>query len=314
MTATRRATVRLQFWFEYNSLYSYLSAVRIYRTLAHQVGQPDYLESPTTITTSNLPGVLPSTAPLTVAFRPMLLGPIFRHFTGQAKGPIFSQATRLEYAQRDVVRTCQREAIPFHGYPSNPTPGPVNTLLPTRVTTFLMYCLASHGEPDAALDLHHPTGLTGQPVYLALDKQLLLAKWVKSVFQTFFYDGRNISETSVIMDLLQRFAPELAPPLSTAPLIRWLVEQPEGQSLCTWITQSPSEFTNALGHSVLWLCQSHPVVKGWVRCQTEQAIRQGVFGAPFFITEDGEHFWGNDRLEEALQWGITNDLVTRAKL
>ncbi|KAJ1961228.1 hypothetical protein IWQ62_003939 [Dispira parvispora] len=314
MAAIRPATVRLQFWFEYNSLYSYLSAVRIYRTLAHQVGQSDHLERPTKTVTSTLPGVLTSTAPLAVAFRPVLLGPIFRHFTGQATGPIFSQVTRLEYSQRDVVRTCQREDIPYHGYPSNPTPGPVNTLLPTRVTTFLMYCLASHGEPDAALDLHHPAGLTDQPVYLTLDKQFLLANWVKSVFQAFFYDGRDISEANVVLNLLQRFASELAPGLSTAPLLRWLVEQPEGQHLSTWITQSPAEFTSALGPSVLRLCQSHPVVKGWVKHQTEQAIRQGVFGAPFFITEDGEHFWGNDRLQEALHWGIANVPVTRAKM
>jgi 2-hydroxychromene-2-carboxylate isomerase len=27
-----------------------------------------------------------------------------------------------------------------------------------------------------------------------------------------------------------------------------------------------------------------------------------VFGAPTFFSEDGEMFWGNDRLEQALAW------------
>jgi 2-hydroxychromene-2-carboxylate isomerase len=27
-----------------------------------------------------------------------------------------------------------------------------------------------------------------------------------------------------------------------------------------------------------------------------------MFGAPNFVTEDGEWFWGNDRLEQALAW------------
>jgi|SRR5579862_149435 len=39
-----------------------------------------------------------------------------------------------------------------------------------------------------------------------------------------------------------------------------------------------------------------------LRDQTEQAQRAGVFGAPTFLTTDGELFWGNDRLERALLW------------
>jgi 2-hydroxychromene-2-carboxylate isomerase len=39
-----------------------------------------------------------------------------------------------------------------------------------------------------------------------------------------------------------------------------------------------------------------------LRDQTAQAQRAGVFGAPTFVTADGELFWGNDRLERALLW------------
>jgi 2-hydroxychromene-2-carboxylate isomerase len=34
----------------------------------------------------------------------------------------------------------------------------------------------------------------------------------------------------------------------------------------------------------------------------EEARSRGVFGAPTFFTEDGEMFWGNDRLEQAAAW------------
>lgn len=34
--------------------------------------------------------------------------------------------------------------------------------------------------------------------------------------------------------------------------------------------------------------------------QTDQAERQGFLGAPSFITPAGELFWGDDRLEQAL--------------
>jgi len=42
--------------------------------------------------------------------------------------------------------------------------------------------------------------------------------------------------------------------------------------------------------------------KARLRSETEEAQRLGIFGAPSFITSDGELFWGNDRLEAALAW------------
>lgn len=42
-----------------------------------------------------------------------------------------------------------------------------------------------------------------------------------------------------------------------------------------------------------------------LRQQTEDAIAHGIFGAPSFVTADGELFWGNDRLEDALNWALS---------
>jgi 2-hydroxychromene-2-carboxylate isomerase len=47
-----------------------------------------------------------------------------------------------------------------------------------------------------------------------------------------------------------------------------------------------------------------PLVKDALRRQTEEALRIGICGAPMVVTEDGELFWGNDRLEEALDWAL----------
>ncbi len=55
------------------------------------------------------------------------------------------------------------------------------------------------------------------------------------------------------------------------------------------------------GRAVMDEAQSDPV-KAALRNQTEEAARHGVFGAPTFLTADGELFWGNDRLEAALDW------------
>lgn len=43
-------------------------------------------------------------------------------------------------------------------------------------------------------------------------------------------------------------------------------------------------------------------VKGRLRAEIEYAKSIGIFGGPTFVTEDGELFWGDDRLEEALDW------------
>lgn len=43
-----------------------------------------------------------------------------------------------------------------------------------------------------------------------------------------------------------------------------------------------------------------PANKEALRAQTETAKSLGIFGAPSFVTADGELFWGNDRLEMAL--------------
>ena len=42
--------------------------------------------------------------------------------------------------------------------------------------------------------------------------------------------------------------------------------------------------------------------KARLRAQTEEAQQLGIFGAPAFTTPDGELFWGNDRLDQALAW------------
>lgn len=43
-------------------------------------------------------------------------------------------------------------------------------------------------------------------------------------------------------------------------------------------------------------------VKNRLRAETEMAKSIGIFGAPSFVSEDGELFWGDDRLEDAMSW------------
>lgn len=64
------------------------------------------------------------------------------------------------------------------------------------------------------------------------------------------------------------------------------------------------EILNSLGQNadnVLERAQSNDI-KSRLREQTEVAQRLGIFGSPSFVTAGGELFWGNDRLEAALDW------------
>lgn len=47
---------------------------------------------------------------------------------------------------------------------------------------------------------------------------------------------------------------------------------------------------------------SDTAVKETLKAQTAEAEQLGIFGAPSFVTADGELFWGDDRLEHALTW------------
>ena len=56
--------------------------------------------------------------------------------------------------------------------------------------------------------------------------------------------------------------------------------------------------------------QAHaPDDKHRLREQTRRAAGLGIFGAPSFVV-DGELFWGNDRLEDALEWAAACRQVT----
>ena len=64
-----------------------------------------------------------------------------------------------------------------------------------------------------------------------------------------------------------------------------------------------ADIVRALGHdsaAALARAQSDEI-KGRLRADTEEAQRLGIFGAPSFIA-GGELFWGNDRLEQALDF------------
>ena len=64
-----------------------------------------------------------------------------------------------------------------------------------------------------------------------------------------------------------------------------------------------AEILSALGLDAVALTarSNEHANKERLKAQTEAAIAKGIFGAPSFVVGE-ELFWGNDRLEAALQW------------
>jgi 2-hydroxychromene-2-carboxylate isomerase len=48
--------------------------------------------------------------------------------------------------------------------------------------------------------------------------------------------------------------------------------------------------------------------KALLKAECARAAQIGIIGAPCLVTEDGEVFWGNDRLEQGLDWA-TGDRI-----
>lgn len=105
-------------------------------------------------------------------------------------------------------------------------------------------------------------GLTAARIAAALD-EAMRPSFSRAVYRAEFLDGRDISQR-----------PNLA------PLLRGLGHEPE---------------------TVFALAASE-AVKSRLRAETELAQSLGLYGAPSFVCADGELFWGNDRLEDALAW------------
>lgn len=110
-------------------------------------------------------------------------------------------------------------------------------------------------------------GLKAARIAMALPDDGSRAAFSRSVYDLQFTKGRDISDENVLSDGLADLG------------------------------VTPSDLLSKA---------SSPEVKASLRAQTEAAQAMGIFGAPTWRTPDGEIFWGNDRLEDALSWVLTH--------
>jgi 2-hydroxychromene-2-carboxylate isomerase len=192
------ASRRLEFWYEFASTYSYLSALRVENVAA--------------------------AARIQLAWRPFLLGPIFRA-QGWNDSPFNLYPTKGRYMWRDVERLAAGYQLPF----AKPSAFPRNGLSAARI--------ALVAEPEG-----------------------WCPDWTRAVYAAEFAHDRDIADGAVLTGLLETLGQDPGAVLARA--------------------ESPDN-------------------KAALRAQTERAQSLGIFGAPSFVV-DGELYWGNDRLGDAI--------------
>lgn len=122
---------------------------------------------------------------------------------------------------------------------------------------------ASRGLAFRMPDLFPANGLNAARLALAGEAAGWCAAFTRAVFEAEFARGDDISRPEVLLQLL------------------------------AGIGVDPGAAMAAAGSSESKLA---------LRDRTRRAAERGIFGAPSFVTADGELFWGDDRLEQALAW------------
>ena len=124
---------------------------------------------------------------------------------------------------------------------------------------------AAHGLPFRKPDVFlRPTLLTAR-VGLVGVHEGWIAKYSPLVYRANFAEGRDISQPETLALLIDA----------------------------------------AGGHAeAVLLRAASDEIKGELRAVSEEALGKDLFGAPSFVTGDGELFWGHDRMDAALDWAV----------
>lgn len=121
---------------------------------------------------------------------------------------------------------------------------------------------AGHGVAFRKPSAFPRNGLLGARLCIAAEQEPWMPDVARGLYRANFVDDLDISSENVVADVVRAAGQEPAP----------------------WLERAATAETKAR-----------------LREQTERAQSLGIFGAPSF-TVDGELFWGDDRLEAALEY------------
>jgi 2-hydroxychromene-2-carboxylate isomerase len=123
----------------------------------------------------------------------------------------------------------------------------------------------ARGLPFRMPESFPANGLHAARIALAGEGSGWIAPFTRAIFEAQFGAQRDIADSTVLASVLERIGVDAQAALARA---------------------------------------TTPEIKDRLRAQTETASTHGIFGAPTFIASDGELFWGDDRLDQAISWAV----------
>ncbi len=219
---------------------------------------------------------LADAAGVMVSYTPFLLGPVFRA-QGMNDSPIRLFPGRGAYMLRDLQRRAQRSGVAF----VPPSEFPRASLLASRI----------------ALQARH------EPWYLA---------FCRAVFEQNFVFDRDIQSPDVMAQVLEALGQPVQPWLARAATdaAKQALRDTTEQALARGMFGAPTFFAGAgVGGR-----------DGAVGARDTAGAHIGTTGAQVGPTGDGspgrgdavEMFWGDDRLEDAIEWALASSGQARA--
>lgn len=107
--------------------------------------------------------------------------------------------------------------------------------------------------------------MTATRVAVAADAEPWLGDFCRAVFHREYDEGGDIAAPQAVTGVLERM----------------------GIDPSSWLTAAQD-----------------PAVKQALKDRVTEAGERGIFGAPTFVCPDGELFWGDDRLQQAIAWAV----------
>ncbi|KAJ2098099.1 hypothetical protein GGI03_002119 [Coemansia sp. RSA 2337] len=252
----------VSFWFEYASPYSMVTALRLLYALSPK--RMPLSQAAASLMRGSPSCEIPDLSSTNIVFRPISLGAVFKA-VGQLALPNMAVPIKADYLFHDVARSMDTLGQP--GFPLQKQANwPPNSASAGRMT----WMLAQGTDYINSLNAESQVPVSGQALDLAQTK--VVAEWVWRVYEAQFISIEDIASPEVLAKLWDLYV------------------------------YQPSKLDGRVvpeGLKAVELAQSD-AVKGGFKNSTQEAIDHNLFGAPSFTTEDGDMYWGNDRLFDAL--------------
>ncbi|PVZ96816.1 hypothetical protein BB558_007148 [Smittium angustum] len=277
---------KVSVYFDFNSPYALLSAIRIYQIYNKDIGAIKQQETEYPLSTTDI--THPVLSKVKFELRPIDFGSLSARTTKGVQ--VTRNPIRGKYTWSDPARTLPKLGIEKKLEEPNPSWWPQGVSLVNKVAYILMCRDTFHNAAKEVISNYNQADFDPSWRDTITEaggslESAIASEYVFRVYEQFMLEHNKLRDDGVLSGIVEKI----------------LAKYPEA--------------SRRLGgtSTVLELAKKSKSAKSVAQGFTEEAIGRGVFGVPTFSTEQGEIFWGNDHLVDAAIIASENH-VTKAKL